>query len=111
MDHAYGLFSRGNREGGLRHLDGFLQESGNVLDDAEWFFQNMLRWEQTDPALVFAQRYLTLLLDSGESILALKVLARCGLENERFRPAIADRERLSAVVAANERDDLRKLLG
>ena len=111
LNHAYGLLSRGNREGGLRHIDAYLQKSDAVLVDAEWFFENMLRWERSDPALFFAQSYLTLLLDRGESVKALKVLARCGLENESFRPAAQDRERLAALVAAHERNDLRKLIG
>ncbi len=111
LDHAYGLLSRGNRDGGLRHIDAFLQKSDVVLDDAEWFFENMLCWEQSDPALFFAQHYLTLLLDRGEAVKALKVFARCGLENPRFRPAMEDRARLAELVDAHGRDDLRKLLG
>ena len=110
LNHAYGLLSRGNRDGGLRHIDAFLQKSGAILADAEWFFENMLLWEQRDPALFFAQRYLTLLLDRDETVKALKVLHRCGLENPRFRPATADRARLKELIDAHGRDDLRKLL-
>lgn len=110
LDHAYGLISRGNRAGGLGHLEAYIEQSDFALEDSAWFFENMLRWETSDPALFFAQRYLTRLLDQGQSVIALKLLARCALEHERFRPAAADRERVAELIEAHNRTDLRKLV-
>ncbi len=111
LNHAYGLVSRGNREGGLAHIDGFLAESDFVLEDYAWFFDGMMRWERNDAALFFAQPYLTALLDGGQEIAALKLLSRCGQEDPSFRPAASDRERMRAVIDAHGRDDLRSLVG
>ncbi|MEM7501537.1 MAG: hypothetical protein AAF417_05815 [Pseudomonadota bacterium] len=111
LNHAYGLISRGNREGGLAHIDGFLATSDFVLEDYAWFFDGMMRWERTDAALYFAQAYLTALLDSGHEIAALKLLSRCGRENASFRPAARDRERMRAVVDAHGRADLSGFIG
>ena len=110
LDHAYGLISRGNRDGGLQHIEAFIGRSTFTLEDSAWFFENMLRWEESGPALFFGQRYLTTLLNHDEEVAALKVLARCGLENPRFRPAVHDRDRLAQLVDAHNRDDLRKLV-
>ena len=110
LNHAYGLISRGNRDGGMLHLQSYIEHSTAPADQYAWFFAQMLRWEDHDPALFLAQRYFTLLLDRGAEVAALKLLARCLLENPRFRPAAADRERAMGLVTAHGRDDLRKLL-
>ena len=110
LNHAYGLISRGSRASGLAHIEAFIERGDFVLEDYAWFFDSMLRWEQADPALFFAQRYLTVLLDRGQPQEALKVLSRCGLENPRFRPAAGDRRRLQELIEAHDRADLRKLL-
>lgn len=111
LNHAYGMISRGNRDGGLAHIDSFLASSDFVLEDYAWFFDGMMRWENTDAALFLAQAYLTRLLDSGQEVAALKLLTRCGRENPSFRPRSGDRERMSAIVEAHGREDLRILVG
>ncbi len=110
LNHAYGLISRGNREGGMSHIQAHLDNSPSIADDYRWFFEGMLRWEETDPALVFAQRYLSYLLDAGEQVMALKLLSRCTLEDPRFRPRPEDRARMRELAQAYGRDDLGKML-
>ena len=106
LNHAYGLVSRGNRDGGFTHIEQYLQSSGQLLEDYGWFFQRMLQWESNDPALFFAQRYLRFLLAANEPEIAMKVLSRCQHENPRFRPFAEDRPRLLALVRERGRDDL-----
>lgn len=109
LDHAYGLFSRGNRAGGLRHIEGFVDRSeyfGTKIEVFEWFFEKMLRWENAGPALALAQVFLSRLVDAGESTAAMKLIGRSLLEDERWRPLPADRERVTELASAAGRTDI-----
>lgn len=110
LDHAYGLVSRGNRAGGFAHIKAHLDRSASVTDDFRWFFEEMLCWEDSDPALFFAQRYLHHLLEVDEHVQALKLLSRCLLANPRFRPLPEDRGRAIELAETYEREDLIKHL-
>jgi hypothetical protein len=59
----------------------------------------MLRWEQKQHALFFAQHYIHDMLQHGEKITALKVIMRCRLIDDQFHPS---REDLPAVIEAAE---------
>ena len=110
LDHAYGLVSRGNRDGGFAHIEAFMAESPGRGEHYRWFFEEMMRWEDTQPALFFAQRFLGHLLDSGDQHLVLKLLGRCLLENPQFRPLAGDRERVFELLEAHGREDLAQQL-
>lgn len=110
LNHAYGFVSRGNRSGGLQHIYNCLQEDPDPASAWPWFFEQMLRWENTDAALVFAQRYLRELLHAGLKIQAVKLLLRARLVNERFRPLPEDLERAIDAATATGNDDLAKSL-
>ena len=100
LNHAYGIISRGNREKGLQHiLDALAQDA---YEDAgwAWFFESMLRWENPEAALAFAQRYVHELLRNGETVKAVKLMMRCQLINPAFRPLQEDID--LAVAAAEE---------
>ncbi len=99
LNHAYGFASRGNREGALRHIESWLSEDPDPDAAWSWFFEQMLRWDQTDHALFFAQRYIGQLLEVGDRIGAVKVVMRGRLYNERFRPAD---EHMDAVIEGAE---------
>ena len=108
-DHAYALISRGNRDGGFAHIYAFidnLQYLGTKGDMFEWFFQQMLRWEDKTPALFFARDYLGLLVQAGDSARALKVLSRCLYEDPRFRPRPEDRPYLCDMARKADNEDL-----
>ena len=79
-------------------------------DEYRWFFEEMLRWEDTDPALLLGQYYLGHLLDTGDSAAAVKLMSRCYLENPRFRPLPEDRPRALELAREQDRDDLVKHL-
>lgn len=103
LGHAYGFISRGNRAGGFKHIEGWLRQDPDPRSGWEWFFQQMLRWENKDPALLFGQSYLSQLLKDGDRVSAVKVMMRCRLENERFVPLSDDME--SAIEAAEDCGD------
>lgn len=92
LTHAYGFISRDNRAGGFRHIHNWLGNDPDPDDAWRWFFDQMMHWEIKEPALVFAQTYLTRLLHDGEFAAAVKVMARCRHVNEAFRPLPEDRE-------------------
>ncbi len=102
LNHAYGFVSRGNREGGLGHIYTWLQEDPDPEPAWSWFFEQMLRWEQGQSALFFAQRYLSHLLAVDEPVKAVKLVLRCQLMDETFRPF---REDFPATIDAALRCD------
>ncbi|MCH7830774.1 MAG: hypothetical protein IIB75_09500 [Proteobacteria bacterium] len=99
LNHAYGFVSRGNRSGGFAHIIGNIDEDPDPVAAWAWYFNRMLLWESTAQALFFAQRYIHELLRQGDDISALKVILRCRLINESFRPLSADLP--AAIEAAN----------
>lgn len=90
LNHAYGFFSRGNRDGGMAHIRKWLDTDPHPAAGWAWFFEQMLRWENTEPALLFAQTYINRLLHNGLQIQAVKIMLRARLVNERFRPLSGD---------------------
>lgn len=100
LNHAYGFASRGNVDGALQHIGQWILEEDPYPGDAwPWFFDAMLKWEDTYPALRLAQDYLDLLLSDGDTPRAVKLLLRCKYANEEFRPHAASRD---AAIAAAE---------
>lgn len=106
LNHAYGFFSRGNSQGGLQHLYGWLAKEADPDAACRWFFEQMLKWESTEAALIFAKTYLSLLLKQRRDIDALKLIARCLFEDARFKPRGEDR---GAALAAAERQGNQEL--
>ncbi len=90
LSHAYGFVSRGNRAGGFKHITEWVADSSDPVAAWAWFFERMLAWENQQPALFFAQLYIHDMLQHGEKMPALKVVMRCRLVNERFRPLSED---------------------
>lgn len=109
-NHAYGFISRGNREGGFAHIRQWLQKETAVEEAWQWFFHEMLKWENANPALFFAQEYLRRLLDWNMEKEALKLVARCLHENPRWRPLAGERDRVFEVAQRHGHDDLLKLV-
>ena len=106
LNHAYGFISRGNRQGGLKHLYGWIEKEVDPDGACRWFFEQMLKWESADAVLDFAQTYLSLLLIQRRDIEALKLIARCLLVDARFRPRAMD---IAAAKAAAERQGNNEL--
>ena len=100
LNHAYGFVSRGNREGGLGHIHSWLQEDPDPEQAGPWFFEQMMKWEQGQSALFFAQHYLSHLLTVDEPVKAVKLMLRCQLVDQAFRPF---REDFPAAIEAATR--------
>ncbi len=101
LGHAYGFISRDNRDGGFRHIVGEIDRDPDPVQAWSWYFGKMLGWENQQHALFFAQYYIRDALQHGDDVVALKVIMRCRLLDERFRPA---REDLPAAIGAAERN-------
>ena len=99
LAHAYGFISRDNREGGFEHIFGEIEKDPDPVAAWAWYFDNMMRWERQEHALFFAQHYIHDMLAHGERIPALKVIMRCRLISEGFKPAPED---LPAAIQAAE---------
>lgn len=99
LNHAYGFISRDNRAGGFDHVFDYIARDPLPADAWAWFFERMLGWENQQTALFFAQHYLHDLLQHGDQLQAVKVLLRCQLVDEQFRPMPDDRP---AAIAAAE---------
>lgn len=110
-NHAYGLVSRGNRAGGLTHIQSRIDGEADQDEASHWFFNEMLKWENSDAALFFAQSYLHRLLQQRDDTRALKLLSQCFHVNPRFRPAQDDRDAARALAESYGRKDLLSLLG
>ncbi len=94
LNHAYGLASRGNFPGALDHISGWLETDEPYPGDGwPWFFDAMLKWEDSFPALKLAQRYLDVLLAAGEDRAAAKLMLRCRHLSDQFRPSTASKDR------------------
>lgn len=110
-NHAYGFVSRGNRAGGLAHIQSRIDGEVDQDDARHWFFNEMLKWENPDAALFFAQSYLHRLLQQRDDAQALKLLSQCFHFNPRFKPARDDRDAVRALAEGHGRRDLLNLLG
>ncbi len=98
LNHAYGFASRGNVEGALQHVTGWIRSDEPSPGDAwPWFFDQMLKWDDRFPALKLAQIYLDLLLAAGDARAAAKLMLRCRYIDESFRPS---HDSLDAALAA-----------
>ncbi len=99
LNHAYGFISRDNRAGGFKHLFACIAEDADPAAAWAWYFDRMLRWEAPEHALFFAQHYVRDLLEHGERIVAVKVMLRCRLVDEGWKPFGED---LPAAIDAAE---------
>jgi hypothetical protein len=91
LNHAYGFISRDNRAGGFKHIRSWLEKDPEPESAWSWFFDQMMRWEIKEPALVFAQAFLSRLLHDGDYLAAVKVMTRCRHVSESWLPLPDDR--------------------
>jgi hypothetical protein len=110
LNHAYGFVSRGNRAGGLAHIQSRIDVEPDRDEANHWFFNEMLKWEDPDAALFFAQTYLHLLLSQQREPAALKLLSQCLFANNLFRPAEEDRDDVVELAERHGRNDLLTFL-
>ncbi len=90
LTQAYGLINRGNREGGFKHLFEWIGSDPEIPAAWAWYFSRMLEWENKQHGLFFAQHYVHDMLKHGEHVPALKVILRCRMIDETWKPLSAD---------------------
>ncbi len=90
LSHAYGLISRGNRDAGMEHIYQALDIDAEPDDAWRYYQDQMLRWENSYPALLFAQQHLHRLLAFEDQAGALKLITRARFANAEFKPLRAD---------------------
>ena len=100
LNHAYGLVSRGNRDGGLEHIYASLREDPDPHAAWRWYLEQMLCWEDSCPGLLLAQQHLGHLFEAGDLVGAVKLMLRCRLIDPTFRPLSADLPRAIAAAEA-----------
>lgn len=110
LSHAYGFMSRGNRDGGFNHILDHIGKDPDPVAAWVWFFDRMLLWENTEHALFFAQLYVHDMLQHGEKIPALKVIMRCRLINEQFKPKKEDMPAAIQAAAGSGNIELAAVL-
>ena len=110
LNHAYGFISRGNRAGGFKHIRDWLEHDPEPDNSWSWFFDQMMRWENKEPALLMGQRYLSRLLHDGDYAAAVKVILRCRFVNESFLPLPEDRGLAREAAEHCGNDELIDLL-
>jgi hypothetical protein len=110
LDHAYGFVSRGNRDGGMEHIYRWLARDPEPDDAWSWFFERMVRWENPYPGLLLAQQYVGRLLEAGDQVGAVKLILRCRLMDETFRPPGADLPRAITAAEACKNPELAEAL-
>jgi len=91
LNHAYGMVSRGNCAGGVRHVLNYIQDSPDPLDCTRWLFTQMLNWESPQAALQIGQQLVSRLLAAQLDKEALKTIVRCRHANPAFTLLEADR--------------------
>jgi len=105
-DHAYGFISRGNREGGFKHIRQSIKTDPDPDDAVGWYFNEMMRWENKDAALFFGQEVLSHYLHHENDSRALKLMAGCMHEDPAWKPKAEDRPHALALAEKYQRDDL-----
>ena len=110
LNHAYGIVSRGNRAQGLEHIYKTLADDPDDAAGWAWFFENMMRWENPEAALAFAQQYVHELLGYGENVKAVKIMMRCRMVNPAFKPLFEDLELAAAAAAECHNEELASFL-
>jgi len=110
LNHAYGIVSRGSRAQGLQHIYRALADDPDDQAGWAWFFDNMLRWENPEAALAFAQQYVHELLSHGENVKAVKIMMRCQMVNPAFKPLLEDLDLAAAAAKECHNNELASFL-
>jgi hypothetical protein len=105
-NHAYGFISRGNREGGFQHVREWIAGEADADDAVNWFFNEMMRWENRDAALRFGQECFAHFLHHERDAMALKLVSRCLHEDPAWRPRREDRQAAIDLAERYGREDV-----
>lgn len=110
LGHAYGFASRNNLSGALDHLAEAIASDRDEFAAWRYYFDHMLNWDDAFPALKFGQRYVHYLLSIDAGIDAMKLVMRCRLIDERFRPLPDDLPMVVELLEKTGQDELARAL-
>ena len=110
LGHAYVFISRDNRKGGFDHIFDAIAEDPDPIAAWDWYFGRMLTWDNQQHALFFAQHYIHDALQHGEDVRAVKVMMRCRLIDENFRPFNDDLAAAARAAEACQNSELAAVL-
>ncbi|MEM8682776.1 MAG: hypothetical protein AAGF72_05050 [Pseudomonadota bacterium] len=110
LGHAYGFASRNNLVGAIDHLLSAIDSDREPQEAWRWYFEHMLKWENAYPALKFGQRYVSYLLSIDAGIDAMKLVMRCRLLDERFKPLPDDLAMIVALLEKTGQHDMAREL-
>ena len=108
--HAYGFASRDNVGGALDHLASAIESDRDEYEAWRWYFEHMLKWENCFPALKFGQRYISYLLSMDAGIDAMKLVMRCRMLDERFKPLPEDLPMIVSLLETTGQHELARAL-
>ncbi len=110
LTHAYGFASRGNAAGALDHVVTSIAQEADPFAARDWYFSQMLKWEDNFAALKLAQSIVHELLAEGNKVAAVKLILRCRLLDARFVPLSGDMDAAIEAAEACQNPDLAKIL-
>jgi hypothetical protein len=110
LTHAYGFVSRGNRDGGFRHIFENIAADPDPVAAWAWYFEHMLSWDEPLAALFFAQHYVHDMLQHGEKVPALKLILRCRNIHEQWKPKKEDLPLAIEAAEANGNSEVATVL-
>jgi hypothetical protein len=87
LDHAYGIASRGNLEGGLAYIYEYVASEPEPLAARQWMYFEMTHWANPHAAVVFGERLAADLEIAGQPDAAVKVRTSCAHLEEKLREA------------------------
>ena len=99
LSHAYGFASRGNISGALKLIESAVADDRAPDQAPEWYFTEMLKWEDPFAALKLAQGIVHDKLEAGDPKGAVKLILRGRLIDSAFVPRSED---LPAAIEAAE---------
>lgn len=110
LTHAYGFITHDNRSGGFEHIFESIRQDPKPAEAWRWYFERMLQWDESYHALFFAQHYIRDMLAHNEDTQALKMVMRCRMMNEQFKPFTGDLPRLIEAAEEWGNDELATVL-
>ena len=110
LTHAYGFASRGNTTGAIELLVKAGDDEADPIAARDWYFRQMLNWEDRFAALKLAQTIIHEHLAAGDQVAAVKLMLRCQLLDASFAPLSGDIEAAIAAADACGNPDLARIL-
>lgn len=111
LNHAYGMASRGNVSGGVRHLLDDIHGDSDPLVSYRWYFRHIQNWNSPLATSRLGGQFVSFLLDREMGQEAIKVIVMCRHANPAFELPAPDRDRAGRLAGQVHDPALRAWLG